>query len=108
MYENITKKEFIDILKKSENEILYTNSSLFKAGFTKIIDILYDGKFEVKKARKCIGVNSNSLMFDDGSKLYFNSVKNCLRKNNMILTYSEDYDIFEECHRYSIISYVIK
>lgn len=108
MYENITKKEFINLLKNSENEILYTNLSLLEAGCTKILKMLYDGKFEVKKARKCTAVNSNSLTFSDGSKLYFDSVKRCYKHNNVIISYDENYDTFDECYRYSIIAYVIK
>jgi hypothetical protein len=108
MYEQITKKEFINILKNSENEILYTNLSLLEAGCTKIMKALYDGNFEVKNGRKCEKVNSNSLMFDTGSYLYFSDVKKCYRHNNIIISYDERYDSFDECYRYSIIAYVIK
>ena len=108
MYENITKKEFINLLKNSQNESLYTNLSLLDAECTKIIRLLHDGNFEVKKARKCTTVNSNSLTFSDGSKLYFDSVKKCYKHNNIIISYDENYDTFDECYRYSIIAYVIK
>lgn len=108
MYENITKKEFINILKNSENEILYTNLSLLEAGCTKIMQALYNGEFSIKNARKCTAANSNSLTFSDGSKLYFDSVKRCYKHNNVIISYDENYDTFDECYRYSIIAYVIK
>ena len=34
MYNNITKKEFINILTNSNNELLYSNLSLMDKGFT--------------------------------------------------------------------------
>lgn len=108
MYEQITKKEFINILKNSENEILYTNLSMLKAGCTKMMRRLYDGNFTVENGRKCTAANSNSLTFSNGSKLYFNSVKRCYKHNNVIISYDENYDSFDECYRYSIIAYVIK
>lgn len=108
MFDNITKKEFINILQNLENEILYTNLSLLDAGCTKIMQALYNGNFSVKNARKCISKNSNSLTFTDGSKLYFESVKKCYKHNNVIISYDEYYDTFDECYRYSIIAYVIK
>ena len=49
MYENITKKEFINILKNSESEILFASLSLLETACTKVMKSLYDGKFEVKK-----------------------------------------------------------
>ena len=104
----ITKKEFINILKNSENEILYTNLSLLEAGCTKIMKALYDGNFEVKNGRRCTGANSNSLTFGNGSKLYFDDVKRCYKHNNVIISCDEYYDNFDECYRYSIIAYVIK
>ena len=108
MYNNITKKEFVNILTNSNNDILYSNLSLSDKGFTKIMDILYNGNFKLVNARKCIKVNSNSLTFNDNSKLYFNSIKRCLKHNNVIITYDEYYDTFNECYIYSVIAYVIK
>lgn len=108
MYESITKKEFINILKHSENEILYTNLSLLETGCTKIMNALYNGKFEIKNSRKCTSENSNSMTFTGGSKLYFNDIKKCYKHNNIIISYDEYYDGFDECYRYSIIAYVIK
>ena len=108
MYEQITKKEFINILKHSENEILYTNLSMLEAGCTKMMQRLHDGNFTVENGRICTATNSNSLTFSNGSKLYFNSVKRCYKHNNVIVSYDEYYDSFDECNRYSIIAYVIK
>lgn len=108
MYENITKKEFINILKNSESEILFASLSLLETAWTKVMKSLYDGKFEVKNGRKCTAVNSNSLTFSNGSKLYFGSVKKCYKHNNVIISYGEEYDTFDECYHYSIIAYVIK
>lgn len=108
LYEKITKKEFINILKNSENELLYANLSLLEDGCTKIMNVLYEGKFEVENGRRCTGANSNSLTFSNGSKLYFDSVKRCYKHNNVIISYDENYDTFDECYRYSIIAYLIK
>lgn len=108
MFDNITKKEFINILQNSENEILYTNLSLLESGCTKIMQALYDGNFSVMNGRKCTAANSNSLTFSNGSKLYFESVKKCYKHNNIIISYDEYYDTFDECYRYSIIAYVVK
>ena len=108
MYEKITKKAFIEMLKKSENEIIYTNLCMSETGCTKIMDLIYKNHFEVKNGRKCTAANSNSLTFSDGSKLYFDSVKKCYKHNNVIISYDENYDSFDECYRYSIIAYVIK
>lgn len=108
MYENITKKEFINILKNSESEILFASLSLLETACTKVMKSLYDGKFEMKNGRKCTAVNSNSLTFSNGSKLYFGSVKKCYKHNNVIISYGEEYDTFDECYHYSIIAYVIK
>lgn len=108
MFENITKKEFINLLKKGENEILYTNLSMLETGYTKIMNIIYNGDFVVKNGRQCTAVNSNSLTFSDNSKLYFNSIKKCYKHNNVILTTDEQYDSFDEIYRYSIIAYIIK
>ena len=107
MYENITKKEFLDLLKISENELLYANLSLLKPGFEKILDLLRKGDFKIKKARTCTAANSNSLTFSDGSKLYFSDVKKCYKHNNIIISYDENYDGFDECYCYSVISYII-
>lgn len=108
MYENITKKEFINTLKNSENEILYANLSLLEAGCTQIMKALYEKTFFIENPRKCIKANSNSLTFSNGSKLYFNSIKTCYRHNNVIISYGEYYDDFDECYRYSILAYIIK
>ena len=108
MFETITKKGFIELLKTHKNELLYTNLSLLESGSTKIMQAIHNGKFEVKNGRHCTSSNSNSLTFSNGSKLYFNDVSKCYRHNNVILTHSERYDSFDECYRYSIIAYVIK
>lgn len=108
MYNNITKKEFINILTNSNNELLYSNLFLMDKEFTKIMDILYNVDFKVINSRKCIKVNSNSLTFNDNSKLYFNSIKRCVKHNNVIITYDEHYNIFDECYIYSVVAYVIK
>ena len=107
MYENITKKEFLDLLKNSENELLYASLSLLGAGFTKIMDLLYKGDFVIKEGRTCTAANSNSLTFSDGSKLYFSNVKKCYKHNNIIISYDKNYDTFDECYRYSVIAYII-
>ena len=108
MFENITKKEFINLLKNSKNEILYTNLSMLETGYTKVMNQIFNGNFVVKNGRQCTAVNSNSLTFSDNSKLYFNSIKKCYKHNNVILTTDEQYDSFDEVYRYSIIAYIIK
>lgn len=108
MYENITKKEFINLLKNSQNEIVYTNLSLLDAGCTKIMKLLHDGNFEVKQGRRCIKANNHSITFTDGSKLDLISRAKYYKHNNVIIRFTEDYDTFDECYRYSIIAYVIK
>lgn len=107
MYENITKKEFLTLLKNSENELLYANLSLLEAGFEKILNLLCKGDFAIKEARTCTASNSNSLTFSDGSKLYFNDVKKCYKHNNIIISFDKIYDSFDECYRYSVIAYII-
>lgn len=108
MFNTITKKEFVQLLQKSENQILYTNLSMLEAGCTKIMKALYNGTFKVETGRRCTAANSNSLTFSDGSKLYLNSIQKCYCHNNVILSYGEQYDTFDECYRYSIIAYVIQ
>ena len=108
MFDSITKKEFIETLQKSENQILYTNLSMLEAGCTKIMRLLYEGNFTVQSGRRCTAANSNSITFSDGSKLYFDNIKKCYRHNNVILSYGEQYDTFDECYRYSILAYVIQ
>ncbi len=108
MFETITKKEFIRVLQTSENQLLYSNLSLMEAGCTKIMKALHNGNFTIHSGRRCTKANSNSLLFNDGSKLYFNSIEKCYRHNNVILSYGEQYDTFDECYRYSILAYVIQ
>ena len=108
MYENITKKEFINLLKNCENEILYTNLSLLDAGCTKIMKLLHDGSFEVKQGRRCTKATNHSITFTDDSRLDLIPGALYYKHNNVIIRFTEDYDTFDECYRYSIISYVIK
>lgn len=55
--EYLTPREFINILKNFENEILYTNLSLLETGCTKMMQRLYDGNFTVENGRKCTAAN---------------------------------------------------
>lgn len=108
MYEKITKKAFIEMLKKSENEIIYTNLCMSETGCTKIMDLIYKNHFEVKNGRKCTAANSNSLTFSNGSKLGFEEIAECYKHDNVILTLKCWWDAFDEIYKNAIIAYVIK
>ena len=52
MFESITKKSFIDLLKKSENELIFSRLNLSEKGSEKVMQALYNGTFEVKHGSK--------------------------------------------------------
>ena len=108
MYEPITKKAFIDLLKSSENELIFSRLNLSEKGSEKVMQVLRNGTFEVKKGRRCTAANTNSVTFSNGSKLYFYPGAKYYKYNNVIIKYSEEYDTFDELYKYSIIAYVIK
>ena len=108
MFESITKKSFIDLLNKSENELLLSRLNLSEKGSEKIMQALYNGTFEVKQGRRCTAANTNSVTFNNGSKLYFYPGVKYYKHNNVIIKCSEEYDTFDELYKYSIISYVIR
>ena len=108
MFESITKKSFIELLKKSENELIISRLNLSEKGSEKIMQLLYNNSFEVKQGRRCTAANTNSITFTGGSKLYFNTGAKYFKHNNVIIQYSEEYDTFDELYKYSIIAYVIK
>jgi hypothetical protein len=108
MFESITKKSFIDLLKKSENELIFSRLNLSEKGSEKVMQALYNGTFEVKQGRRCTAANTNSITFTGGSKLYFNPGAKYYKHNNVIIKYGEEYDTFDELYKYSIIAYVIK
>lgn len=108
MFEPITKKAFIDLLKSSENELFFSRLNLSEKGSEKIMQALYNGTFEVKQGRRCTAANTNSVTFNNGSKLYFYPGARYYKHNNVIIKYSEEYDTFDELYKYSIIAYVIK
>lgn len=108
MFETITKKTFIDLLKSSENELIFSRLNISEKGSEKIMQALYNGAFEVKQGRQCIASNTNSVTFNNGSKLYFYPGAKYYKHNNVIIKYSEEYDTFDELYKYSIVAYVIK
>lgn len=108
MFDTITHKEFISILRTSENEILYVNLNLLDAGCTKIMNLLYSGNFEVVNGRRCTAASQRQATFSDGSKVTFESNQKYYKHNNIIISYREMYDTFDEAFRYAIIAYVVK
>lgn len=111
MFESITKKSFIELLKKSENELIFSRLNLTETGCTKAMQLLFDNSnIEVNpaRARRCTAANSNSLTFTGGSKLYFNPGEKYYKHNNVIIQYSEEYDTFDEIYRYNIVAYAIR
>lgn len=108
MFKTITKKAFIDLLKSSENELIFSRLNLSEKGSEKVIQALYNGTFEVKQVRRCTAANTNSVTFSNGSKLYFHPGARYYKYNNVIIEYSEEYDTFDELYKYSVIAYVIK
>lgn len=111
MFQNLTKKEFIDLLKTHKSELVYVRMNLSDAGYTRAADMLYKwsdaAKINPDAARVCIEARSNYLLFSDCSRLDFSSVKNCFRKDNVIFAVSEFYDTFDREYKYNIISYII-
>ena len=108
MFGSITKKAFIDLLKNSENELIFSRLNLSEKGSEKVIQTLYNGTFEVKRGRRCTAANTNSITFSNGSKLYFHPGAKYYKYNNVIVEYNEEYDTFDELYKYSVIAYVIK
>lgn len=111
MFQNLSKKEFIDLLKTHKSEVVYARMNLSDTGYTRAADMLYkisgDAKINPDAARVCIEARSNHLLFSDCSRLDFSSIKNCFRKGNVIFTASEFYDTFDREYKYNIISYII-
>lgn len=110
MFENITKKQFIETLSKGNNILLYSNMNMLEKGFTKIMNALYDleeVKSEYYEVRKCVKKQSNAIKFSNGSWLYFNEVHSCYKHNNIIITINERYDTFDEVYKYDIMAYAI-
>ena len=108
MFETITKKAFINLLKNSENELIFSRLNLSEKGSEKVMQSLYNGTFEVKQSRRCTAANTNSITFSNGSKLYFRPGARYYKYNNVIVEYNEEYDTFDELYKYSVIAYVIK
>lgn len=108
MFETITKKAFIDLLKNSENELIFSRLNLSEKGSEKVIQALYNGTFEIKQGRRCTAANTNSITFTNGSKLYFHPGAKYYKYNNVIVEYNEEYDTFDELYKYSVIAYAIK
>lgn len=108
MYEPITKKEFIETLKNGENELLYSHMNLLDASCTKMMDLIYRGEWTIKEGRTPKRIQSNAIQFSDGSWLYFDSIRKCYKHNNVILSYGEEYDSFDEVYKYSIMAYIVK
>lgn len=77
---------------------------------TKIMQSLYDTIFDTSNMnlRSIKKSQTNAIMFSNGSWLYFNDIKKCYKHNNVILTYHERYDSFNEVFKYDIIAYAIK
>ena len=107
MFESITKKSFIDLLKKSENELIFSRLNLSEKGSEKVMQALYNGNFEVDRGRRCTSANTNSITFTGGSKLYLTPDAKYYKYNDVIIQYCEKYDSFDELYKYSIIAYVI-
>lgn len=108
MFDTITRKEFISILRTGENEIIYANLNLLDAGCTKIMRLLYSGNFNVTNGRRCTVASQKQVIFSDGSRLTFKINEKYYKHGNVILSYLEHYDSFDEVYRYSIIAYVVK
>lgn len=108
MFDTITRKEFISILRTGENEIIYTNLNLLDASCTKIMRLLYSGNFNVTNGRRCTAASQKQATFSDGSKVTFESNQKYYKHNNIIISYREMYDTFDEAFRYAIIAYVVK
>lgn len=110
MYETITKKEFNTILKNSESVLLIKNYSLFEKGCTKTMKMLHDSsadtsaKFDSIKAwkekmpTKKVGTKTDVK----------NGIRHYYKRDNVILSYYEYYNSFEEMYQYEIIAYVVK
>lgn len=112
MFERITKREFIDLLKNHYSGLGVSRMNMSQKGIMKMCDILYN--FEVTEdvmeksaTRKPKIVKSTYIEFDNGSRLYFENIHRCFRKGNMIFTEYEHYDSFDECYLYDIIAYII-
>lgn len=112
MFERITKREFIDLLKNHYSGLGVSRMNMSQKGNMKMCDILYN--FEVTEdvveksaTRKPKIVKSTYIEFDNGSRLYFENIHRCFRKGNMIFTEHEHYDSFDECYLYDIIAYII-
>lgn len=112
MFNNITKKSFIELLANSENILLFSRLNLTDIGCTKAMNMIYNYSLNssnnITDARHCIHRGSNSLTFSDGSNLYFSSGSCYYQNNNVIVMYSEYYDTFDKITRYNILAYVIK
>lgn len=108
MWENITKKEFIDTLKTKNNSLLYTGMNLTNERFTKVINNIYNSEWTMIDSRKCKDIYTNHLTFDDGSNLYFNTLDRTYKHNNVIINMKEEYDIFDKDYKYSLIAYIVE
>lgn len=110
MFEKITKKEFINELCNNESVRLCSFVNMDEALSIKVMQSLYNTTEVSQKSevRTVTRKQTNAIKFNDGSWLYFNDIKKCLKHNNVILSFNERYDKFDKIYKYDVIAYYIK
>lgn len=110
----ITKKEFIETLATKKNILLGSFLNLGEVRRDKIMKtaLSYSRKLEESDknyVRTCVRKQSNALQFSNGSWFYFNDIKGatCMMHNDIILSYVERYDDFDEKNVYDIMVYLV-
>lgn len=114
MFTQITKKEFIETLSEKRNVLLGSFMSLDETRATKIMNTAYNYPRKITEVdqsyvRKCIKKQSNALQFSNKSWLYFTDLKNSklLKHTNVIVSYKERYDNFDEKYVHDIMVYLV-
>lgn len=103
MWENITQKDFKSYLNLYENEKVFSRENMHDKGLTRILDILYKYGTESEKTFRLIAENySKKIEENDNDRLRY------YKRNNVIISLAEDYDIFEEDYVYTLIAYELK
>ena len=109
--QKIPKTKFKTLLANNESVLIGSLWNLSKEKFDELIDNLEnleDVKYLEENVRRCSKVNSNSIMFSNGSWLYFNNPSKCYTFNNgLAMMVEKTYDKFDEEDKYHPIIYLI-
>lgn len=104
----ITKKEFIDTLKAGHNCLICGKMNQTEQQKDFILTYVNAHKLTAdENSRTCIAANSVSLTFSGGSKLYYNTLKDCYTVNGCLVAIDSYFDEFDNITKYTVMVYAV-